>query len=63
MGNKAGPLVHGDLFQRDFTRAAANELQLTHVSEHRKLESEPYTCAIRTASIPPQRRLLGLLHE
>ena len=44
---KAGPPVHNDLVQRDFTATAANELWLADITEHRTLEGKLYLCAVK----------------
>lgn len=46
-GTKAGPPVHDDLVQRDFTASAANELWLADITEHRTLEGKLYLCAVK----------------
>ena len=46
-GKNAGPPVHDDLVQRDFTATAANELWLADISEHRMLEGKLYVCDIK----------------
>ncbi len=46
-GKKAGPPVHDDLVQRNFTAGAANELWLTDITEHRTGEGKLYLCAIK----------------
>lgn len=46
-GSKPGPPVHDDLVRRDFTAAAANELWLGDITEHRTLEGKLYLCAIK----------------
>jgi transposase InsO family protein len=46
-GKKAGPPVHDDLVQRNFTAVAANELWLTDITEHRTSEGKLYLCAIK----------------
>jgi transposase InsO family protein len=46
-GTKPGPPVHDDLVQRDFTAAAANELWLGDITEHRTLEGKLYLCAVK----------------
>ena len=46
-GKKAGPPVHDDLVQRNFTAVAANQLWLTDITEHRTGEGKLYLCAIK----------------
>lgn len=46
-GKRPGPPVHDDLVQRDFTAAAANELWLADITEHRTLEGKLYLCAVK----------------
>ena len=46
-GTKAGPPVHEDLVQRDFTASFANELWLADISEHRTGEGKLYICAVK----------------
>lgn len=46
-GKKAGPPVHDDLVQRDFTADGANQLWLTDITEHRTAEGKLYLCAIK----------------
>ena len=46
-GKKAGPPVHDDLVQRNFTAEAANQLWLTDITEHRTGEGMLYLCAIK----------------
>lgn len=46
-GKKAGPPVHEDLVQRDFTANAPNTLWLGDITEHRTLEGKVYVCAIK----------------
>ena len=46
-GTKAGPPVHDDLVQRDFTASAANELWLADITEHRTGEGKVYVCAVK----------------
>jgi putative transposase len=47
MNRKAGPPVHDDLVERDFTADRANELWLTDISEHRTGEGKLYLCAVK----------------
>ena len=44
---KAGPPVHDDLVERDFTAAGPNELWLTDITEHWTAEGKLYLCAIK----------------
>jgi transposase InsO family protein len=46
-GRKAGPPVHDDLVQREFTADAPNRLWLTDITEHRTSEGKLYLCAIK----------------
>ena len=46
-GRKAGPPVHDDLVQREFTTDAPNRLWLTDITEHRTSEGKLYLCAIK----------------
>jgi transposase InsO family protein len=43
----AGPPVHDDLVDRDFTAAAANKVWLTDITEHATSEGKLYLCAIK----------------
>ena len=47
LNRKAGPPVHDDLVQRDFTARRANELWLTDITEHWTDEGKLYLCAIK----------------
>ncbi|AUI53832.1 Transposase InsO and inactivated derivatives [Arthrobacter crystallopoietes] len=47
LSRKAGPPVHEDLVDRDFTATALNELWLTDITEHRTDEGKLYLCAIK----------------
>jgi putative transposase len=47
LNNKAGPPVHDDLVERDFTATRTNELWLTDITEHRTNEGKLYLCAIK----------------
>ena len=47
LNRKAGPPVHDDLVGRNFTAAAANQLWLTDITEHRTDEGKLYLCAIK----------------
>jgi putative transposase len=44
---KAGPPVHDDLVDRQFTAHRANEVWLTDITEHRTDEGKLYLCAIK----------------
>jgi len=44
---KAGPPVHDDLVDRDFTADRPNALWLTDITEHRTNEGKLYCCAIK----------------
>lgn len=44
---KAGPPVHDDLVQRDFTAEAPNRLWLADISEHQTGEGKLYICAVK----------------
>lgn len=44
---KAGPPVHDDLVQREFTAHAPNELWLTDITEHHTGEGKLYVCAVK----------------
>ena len=46
-GKKAGPPVHDDRVQRNFTASGPNELWLTDITEHRTGEGKVYLCAIK----------------
>ncbi len=46
-GRKAGPPVHDDRVQRDFTAQAPNQLWLTDISEHPTAEGKLYLCAVK----------------
>ncbi|MDQ2637924.1 MAG: IS3 family transposase [Actinomycetota bacterium] len=46
-GRKAGPPVHDDLVQRQFTADGPNRLWLTDITEHRTAEGKLYLCAIK----------------
>ncbi len=46
-GRNAGPPVHDDLVQREFTADAPNRLWLTDITEHRTSEGKLYLCAIK----------------
>jgi transposase InsO family protein len=46
-GKKAGPPVHDDLVERDFTAAAANRLWLADITEHWTREGKLYLCAVK----------------
>jgi len=44
---KAGPPVHDDLVQRNFTATERNKVWLTDITEHRTAEGKLYCCAIK----------------
>lgn len=44
---KAGPPVHDDLVNRDFTADGPNQLWLTDITEHWTAEGKLYLCAIK----------------
>jgi putative transposase len=44
---KAGPPVHDDLVQRDFTATAPNRLWVGDITEHRTSEGKLYLCAFK----------------
>ena len=44
---QAGPPVHDDRVQREFTATGPNELWLTDITEHRTDEGKLYLCAIK----------------
>ena len=47
LNRKAGPPVHDDLVDRQFTAAAPNEVWLTDITEHPTGEGKLYLCAIK----------------
>jgi len=47
MSRKAGPPVHDDLVDRNFTATGANLLWLTDITEHQTGEGKLYLCAIK----------------
>jgi transposase InsO family protein len=47
LNRKAGPPVHDDLVDRQFTATAPNVLWLTDITEHRTAEGKLYLCAIK----------------
>jgi transposase InsO family protein len=47
LNRKAGPPVHDDLVQREFTAERANQLWLTDITEHGTDEGKLYLCAIK----------------
>ena len=47
LSRKAGPPVHDDLVDRDFTAPAANMTWLTDITEHPTAEGKLYLCAIK----------------
>lgn len=46
-GKKAGPPVHDDLVQRDFTASGPNRLWLADITEHWTREGKLYLCAVK----------------
>ncbi|NOJ60290.1 hypothetical protein HMI57_10350 [Arthrobacter sp. 260] len=46
-GLKAGPPVHDDLIERDFSATAPNWKWLTDITEHHTEEGKLYLCAIK----------------
>ena len=49
---KAGPPVHDDLVDRQFTAHGANQVWLTDITEHRTDEGKLYLCAIKGYADP-----------
>jgi len=47
LSRRAGPPVHDDLVDRDFTAPAANVTWLTDITEHPTAEGKLYMCAIK----------------
>jgi transposase InsO family protein len=47
LARKAGPPVHDDLVQRDFTADDLNQLWLTDITEHPTAEGKLYLCAVK----------------
>lgn len=47
LSRKAGPPVHDDLVQREFTAEHPNQLWLTDITEHWTEEGKLYLCAIK----------------
>ena len=47
LNRKAGPPVHDDLVDRQFTATAPNVMWLTDITEHRTAEGKLYLCAIK----------------
>jgi putative transposase len=47
LNRKAGPPVHDDLVQREFTAERANQMWLTDITEHWTDEGKLYLCAIK----------------
>lgn len=47
LSRKAGPPVHDDLVQRDFTARDVNQLWLTDITEHPTAEGKLYLCAVK----------------
>lgn len=46
-GKRAGPAVHDDLVQRDFTAPEPDAIWLTDITEHPTVEGKLYLCAIK----------------
>ena len=55
-GKKAGPAVHDDHVNRDFTADAINVKWLVDITEHRTLEGKVYLCAIKDCA---SNRIVG----
>jgi transposase InsO family protein len=53
---RAGPPVHDDLVERDFTSQHPNRLWLTDITEHPTREGKLYLCAVKDAW---SRRIVG----
>ena len=51
LNRKAGPPVHDDLVDRQFTATAPNAVWLTDITEHNTAEGKLYLCAIKAG--PP----------
>ena len=47
LSRRAGPPVHDDLVDRDFTAPTANRVWLTDITEHPTAEGKLYLCAIK----------------
>ena len=47
LNRRAGPPVHDDLVEQDFTATAPNQLWLTDITEHRTNAGKLYLCAIK----------------
>ena len=47
LSRKAGPPVHDDLVDREFTAPAPNRLWLTDITEHATGEGKLYMCAVK----------------
>jgi putative transposase len=56
LGRKAGPPVHDDLVDREFTAPAPNVVWLTDITEHPTGEGKLYLCAIKDAC---SKRIVG----
>ncbi len=56
LNRKAGPPVHEDLVDRQFSAAAPNLLWLTDITEHRTAEGKLYLCAVKDAC---SKRIVG----
>jgi len=47
LNRKAGPAVHDDLVQRDFSAEEQDQVYLTDITEHRTDEGKLYLCAVK----------------
>jgi len=47
LSRKAGPPVHDDLVDREFTAAGPNQVWLTDITEHPTAEGKLYLCAVK----------------
>ena len=47
LNRKAGPPVHDDLVDRDFTACRPNQKWLTDITEHQTSEGKLYLCAVK----------------
>jgi putative transposase len=56
LARKAGPPVHDDLVDREFTSTATNAVWLTDITEHPTSEAKLYLCAIKDAC---SKRIVG----
>ncbi len=55
-GSRLAPVASLDLVQRNFRRAAPNQLWLTNITEHPTREGKVYCCAVLNAF---SRRVVG----